>query len=115
MFLTPTLLSFRIEAGSKGYRFMSYQPNLVALQFGLSQMVLKPLVSHVTDIVWSGRSLNSYDHKPWFRFYKSTKRYELLVFKFQYDFDEWWAIYQHQAFFSDLFLRNMIDLFHLRR
>lgn len=53
-FFTPTLSSYRIEAGSKGYDFMSYQPNLVALQFGLSQMVMKPLVSHVTDIVWPG-------------------------------------------------------------
>lgn len=29
-FLTHALLSFRIEAGSNGYGFMSYQPNLVA-------------------------------------------------------------------------------------
>lgn len=29
-FLTPTMLSFRIETGSKGYGFMNYQSNLVA-------------------------------------------------------------------------------------
>lgn len=81
-FLTPTLLSFRKEAGSKEYGFMSYQPNLVAHQFGLSQMVPKPLVSHVTDIVWSGRSLNSDDHKACLCFCKSNQRYELPVFKF---------------------------------
>lgn len=40
-FFTHTLLSFRIEAGSNGYVFMSYQANLVALQFGLSQMFFK--------------------------------------------------------------------------
>lgn len=45
-FLTPTLLSYRIEPGLKGFGFMSYQPNLVARQFGLSQMVSKPLVLH---------------------------------------------------------------------
>lgn len=53
-FLTPALISFRIEAGSKGYDFMSYQPHLVARQFGLSQMLPKPLVSHSTDIICSG-------------------------------------------------------------
>lgn len=81
--LTPTLLSFRIEEGSKGYDFMSYQPNLVALQFGLSQRLPKPLVSHSSDIVWSGRSLNSDDHKAFLHFHKSTQRFELAVFKFQ--------------------------------
>lgn len=35
-FLTPTMLSFRIKTGTKGYGFMNYQPNLVAQQFGLS-------------------------------------------------------------------------------
>lgn len=113
--MTPTLLSYRIEAGSKGYGFMSYQPNLVARQFGLSQMVLKPLVSHVIDIMWFGRSLNVDDHKACLRFCKSTQRYELPVFKFQQsfltivDFDEWWATYQSHAFPSDQFLQNMID------
>lgn len=29
-FLTPTLLSYMIEPGSKGFGFMSHQPNLVA-------------------------------------------------------------------------------------
>lgn len=116
-FFTPMLLSFRVEAGSKGYGFMSYQPNLVARQFGLSQMVPKPLVSHVTNIVWYGRSLNSEDHKACLRFYKSTQQYELPVFKFQQSFftttdsDEWWADYQRQDFSSDLFLQNMIYAF----
>ena len=96
---------------------MSYQHNLVARQFGLSQMVPKPLVSHVTDIVWSGRSLKSDDHKACLRFCKSTQCYELLVFKFQRsflittDFDEWWYDYQCQGFCSALFLQHMIDAF----
>lgn len=80
-------------------------------------MVSKPLVSHVTKIVCSGRSLNSNDHKACLCFCKSTQCYELPVFKFQQsflttsDFDEWWAIYQRQSFSSDLFLYNMIDAF----
>lgn len=85
-FLTPALLSFRIKAGWRGYDFMSYQPNSVTRQFGLSQMVPKPLVSHVTDIVWFGRSLNVDDHKACLCFCKSTQRYELLVLKFQNPF-----------------------------
>ena len=116
-FLTHTLISFKIEAGSKGYGFMSYQPNLVARQLGLSQMVPKPLVSHSTKIIWSGRSLNSDEHKAWLRFHKSTQPFELPVYKFQLsffttaDFNEWWANYQRQAFSSDIFLQNMIDAF----
>lgn len=65
---------------------MSYHPNLVARQFGLSQMVLKPLVSHEIDIVWSDRTLTADDHKACLRFCKSTYRYELPVFKFQQSF-----------------------------
>lgn len=117
--MTPMLLSFKIEVGPKGYGFMRYQPNLVARQFGLNQMLPKPLVSHSTDIVWSGRSLNFDDHKSCLHFHKSTQRFELPVFKFQQsflttvDFDEWWADYQRQAFSSDLFLQNMINAFSI--
>lgn len=81
-FLNPTLLSYRIKPGSKGFGFMSYQPNMVARQFGLSQMVSKPMVSHETDIIWFGQTLTVDDHKACLRFCKSTHRYELLVFKF---------------------------------
>lgn len=114
-FFTPTLLSYKIEIGSKGYYFMSYQPNLVAHQFCLSQMVPKLLVSHVTDIVWPGQPLNANDHKACLHFCKSTQCYELPVFKFQQsflttvDFDECWAAYQSQAFSNDQFLQNMVD------
>lgn len=99
-FLTSTSLSFRIEAGSEGYGFMSYQSNLVARQFGLSQMLPKSLVSHSTDIVWVGRSLDFEDHKVCLKFHRSTQRLELPVFKFQLsflptkDFDEWWSDFQ---------------------
>lgn len=78
-------------------------------------MVLKPLISHVTNIVWSGRSLNVEDHKACLCFCKSTHCYELLVFKFQQyflttiDFDEWWNSYQSHSFPSDQFLQNMVD------
>lgn len=98
-FFTPTLLSFRIKAGSKGYGFMSYQPNLVALQFGLSQMLPKSLVSHSTDIERVGWPLNFEGHKACLRFHKSTQCLKLPVFKFQQsflttkDFDEWWSDY----------------------
>lgn len=54
VFLTPTLLSYRIEPGSKGFGFMSHPLNLVTCQVGLSQMVPKSLISHDTDIIWFG-------------------------------------------------------------
>lgn len=60
---------------------MSYQPNLVARQFGLSQILPKPLVSHLTDLVWSSRSLNVDDHKACMRFHKFTQRFELALVK----------------------------------
>lgn len=113
--MTPTLLSYKYEIGSKGYGFMSYQPNLVARRFDLSQMVLKPLVSHMNDIVWSVRLLNADDHKACLCFCKSTQCNELPVFKFQQsflttiDFDEWWATYQSHSFPSDQFLQDMVD------
>lgn len=110
-------MSFRIEAGSKGYGFMSYQPNLVALKFSLSQMLPKSLVSHSTDIVWDGRQLNFKGHKACLKFHKSTQCLKLPVFKFQQsflttkDFDRWWFEYQRQCFPSAFFLQNMIDAF----
>lgn len=94
---------------------MSYQPNLVARQLGLSQMVPKPLVSHDTDIVWSGRTLTFDDHRACLRFCRSINRYELPVFRFQQsflttaDFDDWWKSYYSHAFPNDQFLKNMVD------
>lgn len=114
-FLSPTLLSYRIEPGSKGFGFMSHQLNLVARQLGLSQMVPKSLVSHDTDIIWSGRSLEADDHRACLRFCRSNNRYELPVFRFQYsflttgEFDDWWNSYYNFSFASDQFLRNMVD------
>lgn len=77
-FLTPTLLSYKIEPGLKGFSFMIYQPNVVARQFGLSQMVPKPLVSHDIDIVWIGQTLTADDHKACLHFCISTNSYKLL-------------------------------------
>lgn len=113
-FLTPTLLSYRIEPGSKGFGFMSYQPNLVAHQLGLSQMVLKPLVSHDTDIVWSGWTLTADDHKACLYFCRYTNPYELPFFRFQQSFlttayfDDRWKSYYNHAFPNDQFLQNMV-------
>lgn len=82
-------------------------------------MLPKPLVSHLTDIVWSGHSLNANDHKACLHFHKFTQLFELPVFKFQQSFlttvgfEEWWADYQRQAFYGDLFLQNMIDAFSI--
>lgn len=110
-------MSFRIEVGSKGYGFMSYQPNLVARQFGLSQMLPKSLVSYPPDIVWAGLQLNFEGHKTCLKFHKSTQRLKLPVFKFQQSFlttkyfDKWWSEYHRQYFPNALFLQNMIDAF----
>lgn len=81
-FLSLTLLSYWIEPGSKGFGFMSHRSNLVTRQLGLSQMVPKSLVSHDTDIIWSGRSLTTDDHRAFLRFCRSNNRYELPVFRF---------------------------------
>lgn len=116
-FLTPMMFSFRTEAGSRGYGFMSYQPNLVARQLGLSQMLPKYLVSHLTDILWVGQQLNFEGHKACLKFHKSTQCLELPAFKFQQPFlttkyfDEWWFDYQRQCFPKALFLQHMIETF----
>lgn len=118
-FFTTMMLSFRIEAGSKGYGFMSYQPNLVARQFGLSQMLPKSSVSHSTDNVWTGRPLDFKGHKACLKFHKSTQRLELPAFEFQQsfltnkEFDEWWFDYQRQCFPSSFFLQNMNGAFSI--
>lgn len=57
VFMPPIMMSFRIETRTKGYGFMNYQPNLVARQFSLSQMLQKSLVSHSSDIVWAGSTI----------------------------------------------------------
>lgn len=114
-FLSPTLLSYKIEPGSKGFGFMSHQPNHVARLLSLSHMVPKSLVSHDTDIIWSGRSLTADDYRACLRFCRSNNRYELLVFRFQQsfltttEFDDWWNSYYNRSFASDQFLQNMVD------
>lgn len=116
-FLTPTMLSFRIKVGSKGYGFMNYQPNLVAWQFGLSQMLPKSLVSQPTDIMWAGRQLNFEGHKACLKFQRSTQRLELPIFKYQQsflttkDFDKWWSECQCKYIPNVFFLQNLIDPF----
>lgn len=116
-FLTHTMLSFRIETGSKGYGFMNYQPNLVARQFGLSQMLPKYLVYHSTNIVWAGRQLNFEVHKAFLKFHKSTQHLDLPVFKFHQsflttkDFNKWWSESQCKYFPSVVLLQNSIDIF----
>lgn len=51
-FLTPTLLSTRIKLGTHGLGFTSYQPNLMAKQFGLSQMIPTSLYNWSYNICW---------------------------------------------------------------
>lgn len=58
-FLTPTLLSSRLEANtSTSFGLVSYQPNLVARQFGLSQLLPNSFFHHTQDIMWAGRLIN---------------------------------------------------------
>lgn len=96
---------------------MSYHPNSVARQFGMSHMFPKSLASYPTDIEWVGRQLNFEGHKAFLKFHKLTQRLELSVFKFQQSFlttkyfDKWWSEYERQYFPSAIFLRNMIGAF----
>lgn len=96
---------------------MNYQPNLVARQFGISQMLPKSLVSHSSDIVWAGRQLNADNHVACLKFHEKTQQLELPVFKFQHsffttkDFDKWWNAYQCQYFSSSMFLQILVYAF----
>ena len=58
VFSTPTLLSTRTETGSTNFGFISYQPNLVAMQFGFSQMLPKSLYTWENDIC--GLEINNF-------------------------------------------------------
>lgn len=97
-FITPTLLSCRIESIKKIYRFTGYHPNLVPWHFGLSQMLLKSLYAHETDIWWSGRPFSSRNHVNCLKFH-NTQFLELPTFAFQTSylttnvFEEWWNAY----------------------
>ena len=85
-FVTPTLLSFIIDTGSKRYGFMSYQPQLVARQFGLGQMLPMSLFSHHIDIVWVGRQFFIDEHLTCLKFHRMMNDLELHVFHFQPSF-----------------------------
>lgn len=61
-FLTPTLLTTRIETGTVDLGFIGYQPNLVAKQFGLSQMLSRSLYSWENDICWLERKLYALEY-----------------------------------------------------
>ena len=59
VFLTPTLLSTKIEANvSTSLGVVGYQPNLVARQFGLSQPLPDSIFQDPRDLMWAGRQIN---------------------------------------------------------
>lgn len=59
-FLTLTLLFIHVDLKANNFGITSYQPNLVAWEFSLSQILPKSLYSWPIDICWLGE--NSY-HK----------------------------------------------------
>ncbi|CAI8611143.1 unnamed protein product [Vicia faba] len=96
---------------------MSYQPNLVAREFGLSQLLPPSLFSHPGDIVWVGRQLTAYDHQACLRLHKATQALDLPVFPFEHSFytselfDQWWSQFQAQNILVPIFLQRLADAF----
>ncbi|XP_058787635.1 uncharacterized protein LOC131661987 [Vicia villosa] len=114
-FLTPTLLSHRIESTGKCYGFVSYQPNLVSRQFGLSQMLPKSLYSHDNDICYSGRPFTSRQHLDCLKFHnKQSLEHPTFTFQNSYfttkEFSEWWSEY-YQLFDRDSFIKKLNTAF----
>lgn len=81
-FFTPTLLSTRIKTGTDGYGFNGYHPNLVARQFGSSQMFPCSLYSWEDDICWSERKFTLREYRECMAFARQ-QILELPTFCFQ--------------------------------
>lgn len=111
-FMTPTLLSTRIEDGTPNYGFVGYQPNLVAIQFGFSQMLPCSLYIHEDDICWSERRFTIADYKACALFYRK-QLLELPTFQFQQSFFmtveyyNWWTQYFNSHFKEDNFWKRL--------
>lgn len=116
-FLTPTLLSTKLEANSStNYGVVSYQPNLVARQFGLSQPLPDSIFHHPQDVMWDGRQINQKIYNDRLAFAK-MQALELPGFPFSTsfyvtkEFNRWWTTYYNQVSRTDQFLENMVDAF----
>lgn len=116
-FLTPTLLSTRLEANSStSYGLVSYQPNLVARQFGLSQPLPNPFFHHTQDIMWAGRPLNQKVYNERLA-YAKMQALELPSFPFStsfyttVEFNRWWTSFYNQVSQNGLFFENLVDAF----
>lgn len=113
-FLTPTILSSRIELGTPSYDFAGYQPNLVTRQFGCSQFQPSSLYVWEEDICWSERKFNHETFKECTKF-AHIQVLELPTLEFHQsfnitiEFDNWWTSYLARCFSEEHFLVRIFD------
>lgn len=97
-FLTLTLLSTWIETGTTCFRFIIYQYNSVARQFGFSQMLPKSLCTWENDICWSERKFSAQEYRDCMAFVRQqvlelpTSHLQISFYP-TIEFDNWWLNY----------------------
>lgn len=92
----------RLSIGGRGIRLDTYQPNLVAKQFGLSQLLPKSLIPQEDCVFISidnsceenlTKCLNIFKDKP---FYLPSFNF-FLSFHCMEEFEDWWQSYYQSA------------------
>ncbi|KAL6551057.1 hypothetical protein OROMI_021545 [Orobanche minor] len=105
IYLTPTVLSCRIENKKSGFGLVGYQPNLVSRQFGLSQPRPKSLFSSKQKIVLGG-SISKEIFEQYLRA-AAKENYQIDDFEFMSSyfctvaFDSWWEEYYNGKYLGD--------------
>jgi hypothetical protein len=112
-FLKPTLLSSSFQTGPKGLGLVAYQPNLVARQFGLSQLLPCPIFLRREDVIFAATPLSEKLFKD-FLSKENNKTLGLDFFFFEptfictMEFDKWWATHYKAKVLDDVMLHQFV-------
>lgn len=96
-FLTPRVMALRLRPAKNQVVLLGYQPNLVARQFGLVQLLPKPLFSRKNKVLLYNMRYHERDARNILAFYSS--RAELVPTPFEPcflttpEFADWWKNY----------------------
>src|ERR1044072_2473822 len=113
-FLKPTILSARRAPGEKSYSLVAYQPNLVARQFGLTQLLPRSVFLSENSVITSA---TSWDNGAAFK--KKLSDYEVRSLKIDFfhfelsfncseGFHTWWMNYYAQEMVEESTLHQHV-------
>ena len=113
-FLKPTVLSARLTPGEKSYSLVAYQPNMVARQFGLTQLLPRSLFLTEDSVITS-----TTHWETGAAFKKKLSDYEVRSFKIDFfhfelsyncteGFHTWWRSYYAQKMVEECTLHQHV-------